>query len=152
MRLKGSITSGASRRLYGLPLARGLLLATSKRVFVFSQRHLVRYLILFQLILDVLCYALRTLPGCVNIVPSAPKTPVIDRKCKASRTPVITTRACPEDFTACYDFQSTEGGFCKACGADMNGAEWMKSIRNDNPAFRRRCADCRKQAIEAAKK
>ena len=69
MRLKGYGTSSVSRRIYDLTPAKGLLLATRKRVSKFSECHLVLYLVLFELVLDVLLYLLCVFSCRINIVP-----------------------------------------------------------------------------------
>lgn len=76
MRAKPFVTSHSSRRWYGLSLAKGLVLATRKRVDIFLDCHLFPNLVFFQLVLDILCYLFRIFPCCVHIVPSAPKLPI----------------------------------------------------------------------------
>ena len=49
------------------------MLATRKRVDVFLYRHLISNLILFELILDILCYLFRILSRSVHIISSTPK-------------------------------------------------------------------------------
>lgn len=53
-----------------------LLLVTRKRVYIFFERHLVVYHILFQLILYVFCYLFSVLTCRIDIVSSTPKASV----------------------------------------------------------------------------
>ena len=58
------------------PLARGLLLATHKRVIVFFERHLVANLVFFQLVLYMLRDLFRIFARCIHIVSPTPEAPV----------------------------------------------------------------------------
>ena len=58
---------------YGLSAARGLLLATLKRVYKFFHCNLILDLIFVQLVLDILRYCFCVLSGRVYIIASAPK-------------------------------------------------------------------------------
>ena len=53
-----------------------LVLATRKRVYILLDTHLIGYLILLELISDVLLHLLFVLAYCIHIVPSCPKMSV----------------------------------------------------------------------------
>ena len=76
MRAKPYFTGYASRRWYGLPLAKSLLLATRKRVCVLLERHLILNLIFHQLILDVLGYRFIILSCGIYKITSTPECPI----------------------------------------------------------------------------
>ncbi len=76
MRAKPCFTGCASRRWYGLPLAKSLLLATRKQVYILLERHLIFNLVFLQLILDVRSYCFIILPCCVYEIASAPESPI----------------------------------------------------------------------------
>lgn len=61
-RLKTQVRSDTCERL---------LLTTRKQVHHLSERHLVAYLVFFQLVLYVLCYSLCILSNCIHIVASS---------------------------------------------------------------------------------
>ena len=65
MRAKPYFDSRASRRKYGLPLAKRLLLATRKRVFALLESYLVWNLVFTQLVLDVLRYLFCIFACCI---------------------------------------------------------------------------------------